>query len=142
MCMKFDCKCELKVVGHVHAELMKQYAEDARETNKPWERWEFLSTNVGWAELSGHPFWEANVQYRRKPHTHVVNGIEVPAPMRDEPKYEQTYWVADPGNREFVCNFDWCGDDFDRRHLERGLVHATKEAAVANALAMIGRKVP
>lgn len=142
MCMKVECKCEPKVVGHVHAELMAEYAKDALTTDKPWRLWEFHSSMVGWTELTGHPFWETKVKYRRKPRTHMVNGIEVPAPIRDVPKYEQTYWAADLGNREFVCNFVWCNDDFDKRLLERGLVHATKEAAVANAMAMIGRKVP
>lgn len=25
---------------HVHAELMAEYAKDAMETDKPWERWQ------------------------------------------------------------------------------------------------------
>ena len=25
---------------HIHADLMLQYAQDAMETDKPWERWE------------------------------------------------------------------------------------------------------
>lgn len=104
MCMKTECKCEPKVMGHVHAELMKQYAEDAKETDRPWSRWEFSCADLGWCALDSHPKWRKILRYRRKPRTHIVNGIEVPAPMRDAPKL--------------------------------------KEAAVANAMAMIGRKVP
>ena len=28
-------------MGHIHAAAMAEYAKDALETDKPWERWEF-----------------------------------------------------------------------------------------------------
>ena len=40
---------------HPHAASMKLYAEDAAETDKPWERWE-AGTQVGpWLKLSRNP---------------------------------------------------------------------------------------
>jgi len=55
--------------AHIHAALMLQYAQDAAETDKPWERWESLpstSTSLDWIGCVANPFWHFGVQYRRK----------------------------------------------------------------------------
>lgn len=56
------------MVKHVHAELMAQYAEDAMETDRPWERWEVEdSLAIGvWVTLSAAPVWKPSLKYRRK----------------------------------------------------------------------------
>ena len=51
---------------HPHAELMKQYAEDAATRQDPWVLWEFNDTGIGWYDLSKHPSWKSNCKYRRK----------------------------------------------------------------------------
>ena len=52
---------------HIHADLMMQYAKDAMETDKPWERWEFKDNEeLEWQDL-GWPIWHEQCQYRRKP---------------------------------------------------------------------------
>lgn len=70
--------------GHKHAELMKLYAQDAMETDTPWERWQFFSEPHGeWRDLRGglaHPRWFDDTQYRRKPH---VKDGELIAVFRD-----------------------------------------------------------
>ena len=35
---------------HIHADLMMEYAKDAMETDKPWERWEY-NDGSGWRML-------------------------------------------------------------------------------------------
>ncbi len=51
----------------VHAELIKQYAEDCQKYEKPWELWEHRwSGEVQWLTIIGHPSWAFNYQYRRK----------------------------------------------------------------------------
>lgn len=64
-------------MGHIHADLMAQYAEDAKHHDKPWELWQF---NYGdtWAGCSTHPRWVSDFTYRRKPRTVLVGDIEVP----------------------------------------------------------------
>lgn len=55
---------------HIHAELMAKYAEDARETDKPWERWQHRGSwdlPDRWWDCTTHPIWAENLQYRRKP---------------------------------------------------------------------------
>lgn len=55
---------------HPHAANMLLYAEDAAETDKPWERWEAKESVFNthpWRSLFGSPLWEEKCQYRRKP---------------------------------------------------------------------------
>lgn len=51
--------------GHMHAELMAQYAEDATTTDKPWNLWE-VCFGSRWVPLKTHPEWAQAAQYRRK----------------------------------------------------------------------------
>ncbi len=126
------------MAAHVHAALMLQYAQDAAETDRPWERWEQQVSESGWAPLVTHPQWSRYDEYRRKPRTHIVNGFEVPEPMREAPVIGANVWLSDPVSEDFVAQLSWCANSWRRRHLSRGLVHATKEAAIANAKAMCG----
>ena len=54
--------------AHPHAALMALYAQDAAETEAPWDRWECSSANITWYDLKKHPEWIEGCQYRRKPH--------------------------------------------------------------------------
>ena len=54
---------------HIHAELMKQYAEDAMTTDEPWKLWEYLeyySNRWHWTPLKDNPLWDTDEKYRRK----------------------------------------------------------------------------
>lgn len=51
---------------HPHAELMKQYAEDAAARRDPWVLWEYDNQEEGWNALNTHPTWNLNYKYRRK----------------------------------------------------------------------------
>ena len=53
-------------MGHIHAQLMAQYAEDAMETDAPWERWEFSHDDRDFLSLDCHPLWIIDNKYRRK----------------------------------------------------------------------------
>jgi hypothetical protein len=57
--------------AHKHADLMALYAQDAKETKTPWERWEFKYTPAEepWCTSPGHPSWSDDMEYRRKPQT-------------------------------------------------------------------------
>lgn len=45
---------------------MKQYAEDAAQTDTPWKRWQNRSGG-SWRDLSNNAKWHPNREYRRKP---------------------------------------------------------------------------
>ena len=78
---------------HVHAELMMQYAQDAMETDKPWERWEWKSKGVSrtWVEARTNLAWQNDFHYRRKPSgkTIVIDGEEFIVPKSDLLKKEE-----------------------------------------------------
>jgi hypothetical protein len=61
-------------MGHIHADSMKLYAEDAAKHARPWELWEVCRpeqpcTETRWRILGRDPNWDSNSQYRRKPQT-------------------------------------------------------------------------
>jgi hypothetical protein len=72
---------------HIHADKMLQYAQDAAETDKPWERWKFQEIGgCGWS-LFTHPVWSKEYSYERKlvsqwsKKTITLFGCEVPKPL-------------------------------------------------------------
>ena len=51
---------------HKHADLMKQYAEDASKHEFPYIFWQCKVIDR-WHDLTKHPEWDYNTEYRRKP---------------------------------------------------------------------------
>ena len=124
-------------MGHVHAELMMEYAKDALETDKPWERWEYFNAYDRWVPLPATPTWYEDVAYRRKPRTININGHEVPEPVRGPLKDGEDYYFPDLFEAEMSISTYWNGDNSDYRLLKHGLIHITKDAAVAHAEALL-----
>ena len=116
-------------MGHIHAAAMAEYAKDAAETDKPWERWEFsLNNEREYASLHKHPSWGTENEYRRKPKVILINGHEVPEPHRVPLEIGDVYWTF-TFIKGGVTNFYWSDDSEDRDALKSGFVHLTKEAA-------------
>jgi hypothetical protein len=124
--------------AHKHAHLMAEYAKDALETDRPWERWEVSCPEMGvWITLGSCPSWNEDLAYRRKPRTININGYEVPEPVREPLKSGDLYFIA---SLEYECFYSfqtWAYSPADYLSLERGLVHLTQEAAVAHAKALL-----
>ena len=73
-----------------------------------------------------------------KPVTTIkINGHDVPAPERVAPPSDTRYWVPQMTAQKPCDIFRWDGGVMDMRHLTRGLVHLTEEAAVAHAKALL-----
>jgi len=51
--------------AHPHAALMALYAQDAAETETPWDRWE-EDFGMGWEPLFQSPTWNTNTLFRHK----------------------------------------------------------------------------
>ena len=132
---------QMKRKGHAHAELMAQYAEDAKTSKTPWEFWEFFDRDDGWTASSGTPGWYETTEYRRKPKTHMVHGVEIPD-LRVSLGYGTYYYLADPTERDFTCRYLFHGDTQDSLWFERGLTYQDtdegKQAACLHAKAMLG----
>lgn len=127
------------MTAHKHAHLMAEYAKDALETDKPWELWEFrYSADCQWYNFSvQHPAWREDIEYRRKHKTINIGGIDVQEPMLEAPEHGATYYCPAFIEEEMVEIYIWVNDELDRLNLERGLVHATRKAAIAHAKALI-----
>lgn len=123
--------------AHKHAELMALYAKDAMETEKPWERWEYLSFDCKiWRALADHPRWNQTGTYRRKRITIKVNGVDVVAPEK-EPLVGQTdYYVPCISNSSGYLPYNWKGDLVSMMHLEKGMVFKKSLDATQMAYAL------
>ena len=119
-----------------HAALMLQYAKDWAETDAPWKRWEVTSHRNEWVALFGHPRWNEESEYRRKPHT-LTYTITILEPLREAPEVGEVFYVAAMYAKSFYNAYEWSGCETDRRFLKRGMCFTTKEDAVAAAKAMM-----
>ena len=128
-------------MGHIHAELMMQYAQDAMETPEPWERWECNTGGVlWWVAMLYHPAWLTETSYRRKPKmisVTLADGevVSWPEPHRTELEYGSTYFYFVPTHGDIVLK-EWDCAPWDITTLSNGCVHLTKEAAKQHATAL------
>ena len=125
------------MTAHVHAEAMALYAQDAAETDKPWERWEYCMRNdCIWINCSsGGVAWNKNAQYRRKQKTIPINGFEVPEPCRDPLEIGEIYYSYSL-YVDGAAPYTWGNSYQDKSLLAYGLIHKTKEAADIHAKAL------
>lgn len=89
-----DLVYETESKGHVHAEHMAQYAKDAKTHAEPWKLWQISQSSlsdIGWIDCKFSPGWDPICEFRRKPKTHFVHGVEIPD-LRINPKLGQGYW--------------------------------------------------
>nr|WP_101127847.1 hypothetical protein [Neisseria meningitidis] len=121
------------MTAHKHAALMLQYAKDAMETDKPWERWEWFD-DKSWYPCSNPPVWEVNMKYRRKPQTIKVGKWEFPKPITFAPKIDTIYWVIRLHPEGFAPDdLIWSGDKADFDLLGNRMIHLSREAAQTHA---------
>lgn len=122
------------MTAHKHAALMLQYAQDAAETPRPWERWEVKINNGEWCELNGNPNWVDDWGYRRKPQVIRVGRHEFPRPITFIPQKDTIYWVIRLQFKGYAPNeLIWSDDETDLALLESCVIHLSREAAQAHA---------
>ena len=130
------------MAAHKHAALMQQYAQDAAETDKPWERWELMDNTADeFIVCRQHPSWNVNFEYRRKSQVTkvTVNGkrLEFPRPLQTVPSVGTKLYYPDTlGGRHAL--FEPVGpirvdEGFGIEWMEQGIYHLTREAAQAHA---------
>ena len=124
------------MTAHKHAALMLQYAQDAAETDSPWERWEWLdNANNTWCPCSHTPIWEGNAKYRRKPQVIRVGRHEFPKPISEAPEEGTVYWTIEARGRNgfYAERYKWLQNREDESCIRQGLIHLTEAAAQAHA---------
>lgn len=72
-----------------------------------------------------------------KPKTFFINGIELALPERVAPSILTVYYLADITIQTLYYKHVWNNDFGDTQYLSRGLVHLTKENAIAHAKALL-----
>lgn len=121
------------MTAHKHAALMLQYAQDAAETDSPWERWEILR-GKSWCDLTETPTWIEYMEYRRKPQVISVGRHEFPKPIAFTPPKDTIYWVIRLCGEGYAPDdLIWTGDKTDFDLLKSCVVHLSREAAQAHA---------
>lgn len=140
-----DLVYESEVEGHIHAELMAQYAEDARTCAEPWEMWQFKCNVTGiWRQCREHPSWWFDSEYRRKPKTKLVHGVEVPDIGLDLSKYEERTDFYAPCVRSYKYHVGLSHHKHNNctRFSQSGIAYPYteegKQAAILHAKAMLG----
>ena len=117
---------------HVHHDMIVAWAAD------PSRVVEIRGVDWIWRETVA-PTWGTQNEYRFKPAESkyiVVNGVNVPEPVRGELEDGQEFWLADVGDP--ARRFRWyASSEQTARWLSLGLIHLTKEAAQAHIDAML-----
>ena len=111
------------------------------ETEAPWERWQYRREGQSeWNSMSDVPSWGLDYEYRRKPRVILINGIEVPEPLREKPEVGAKYWIPDIWDTEgdpTSAAIHWKNDGSDNGWFSIGICHLTKEAAELHAKALL-----
>jgi len=122
------------MTAHKHAALMLQYAQDAAETDTPWELWEFKLHGDPWFDCENNPTWSENIRYRRRPQVIRVGRHEFPKPIAFTPPKDTIYWIVRLRSEGYAPDdLIWSGDKTDFDLLKSHIVHLSREAAQAHA---------
>lgn len=121
-------------MAHIHAEVMAQYAEDAKVHDEPWKLWQYYVSGT-WENCENHPSWYSESLYRRKPRTVKIGDIEVPEPCKF-PAHGQEYFVPILTS-EIPIRRTWVNDYNDNLALASNLVHLDQQSAALHAKALI-----
>jgi len=84
-----------------------------------------------------NPIRESHLEWRIKPKYIMINGYEVPEPLRVAPPIMSCVYQPGLGTRGLVLRFSWSGVDREVDLLERGILHMTTEAAKTHADALL-----
>jgi len=76
-------------------------------------------------------------KFRIAPKTIKINGHEVPEPYKEELEYGTEYFYPCISYPDGYGSFCWNGYDKNFYHLNAGIVHLTKEAAIKHAEALL-----
>jgi len=114
-----------------HHKAFGSYNEDCKRHDEPWRLWEMRRDSLGdWEQLRDYPCWNEHCDYRRKPATVTICGIELPEPVREPLEMGEEYWVVGLGfSRPGRC--EWDGDHVDQKLLQQGRIRRSAEDARA-----------
>ena len=125
------------MTAHKHAENMRLYAQDAAETDTPWERWEWREFgDQSFIQCVQHPSWRDSYEFRRKPQVIKVGRHVFPKPMTEAPARSSLFYFVEfciADSAFSVWRRLWDGDDYDTARLTGNVCHLSEAAAQAHA---------
>ena len=139
---KCFAKVESTTKKHPHAELLMEYAKDAMETDKPWERWEwYCEDEFGerWITLTEYnsSFFPRRI-YRRKPKTIRIGNYDVPEPIREVPTIDTWVWYVNLASDNGITKSKYDGKNTVlNRAIEKRIAHLMMEAALLHVEALL-----
>jgi len=123
---------------NIHHELIDEYTKDWKITDKPWLLWEHRRKGTMiWVPKEGHPQWQEEFEYRRKPRTIRIGAYDVPEPLRVAPEKNTEYYYVSLMSASGARRTRWEDMDSDNGMLKAGICHLTREAAEIHAKALI-----
>lgn len=135
---------EMAEQGHVHAESMMLYAEDAKTHPEPWKLWQVSYGEDKWHKIRRNPTWGTEAEYRRKPKTKLIHGVEVPDIGLDLSKCtERTdFYVPCVRSHKYYVGLAHHAHNNCIRYSQTGIAYPYtdegKQAAILHAKAMLG----
>lgn len=78
-----------------------------------------------------------HLEFRIKPKTIMINGHEVPEPMKEDLKNSDIYLYPSFHTEDLYEDACWTDDPIDTHRLNNCIIHSTKEAAIKHAEALI-----
>lgn len=100
-------------------------------TNDRWSRFDPLHNDVYIDSVVSGKY-----NFRLAQEMITINGVSFPKP-ESEPLVDRAYYYANPMIRDLHTVAYWRGDGVDMLLLARGLVHLSKENAIAHAKALV-----
>lgn len=104
------------------------------DTDDMWQEFDPLSNGVCIGSI-----FEKKFKFRLAQEMITIGDVSFPKPESEPLEYDTEYWATDPTNQHYTTHAPnhWHDDRIDRRYLRRGLVHLTRENAIAHAKALI-----
>ena len=90
-----------------------------------------------WENVSLGKLLNSAWQFRLAQEMVVVGDVSFPKAELEPLKDDDEYWVADPTCIYYALSSRWAGDKLDKWALSRGVLHLSRENAIAHAKALI-----
>ena len=115
---------------HVHHDMIVEWVKDTSRVVQRLNRFTNTWIDEGW------PNWYPGCVYRFEPKHIVVNGVNVPEPVREPLEDGQRCWLVDI-SASMPTVLYWHDNAHHKHWLSLGLIHLTREAAQAHIDAML-----
>ena len=92
---------------------------------------------MSWQYQPSNDTWQASLLSTESGET-ITREITYQTPIKSAPPTGYTVWITDIGLLQMATCERWQGSIIQKQFLQRGLVHATQEAALNHAKALIG----